>query len=172
MKNQPKNFGSTIECATQLTPHGTYESLAIDAALLQANDQLPSLSEEEQQRLISAASTAAQTVLALAQVPDVWLDFVGKLQHDRREKMRSEMWESVFDLLPGGADLSDAKTIAEGKIMTCARPGREEATRQAMNALADIYMGEVLEAIYSSFQLGYEIAHDPTRLLFEKVGAR
>lgn len=168
-KNQELNFSSCMEGDTDLTPHDVYVNLAIDATLLRFNDQLPEMGDDANQFLLDVAHTAATAALELARVPDDWLSLVGALHYKREDKIRTELWEIVFELLPESSkDLHEEKTAAEEKILACAQPGRKEAMRRAMNDLDQSYMAEVLESIYASFALGYEIAHDPTRLIIEK----
>lgn len=166
-----RNFCSTTETDTNLKVHELYINLGIDAALLIVNDRLPELSDEDNQTVIDAAQAAATAVLDLARVPNNWLDLLENLHYDRSEKVRSEMWEIVFDLLPAAEDAAGERMgRIQTKILACAKPGREETMRRAVNELSDFYMREVLETIQAAFQLGYELAHDPTKLILEKVG--
>lgn len=172
MKHQDKNFHSTLEAATRITPHAAFTALAIDAALLQVNDQLPALSDAEQARVIDAAQVAAQTVLALANVPTDWLSFIEALRHDRSEQVRRLLWEIIDEHLPCDAArlFSEEKIAAVDRLRVLVRPGTHEALHDALFALEDAYLGHVLATVEEAFILGFEIAHNPAKLLLERVG--
>lgn len=173
MKNNNRinrhNFVSTLATHTAIDPHAAYTCLAIDSALLHFNEQLPKLDDEEQQLICDSAQAAAQAVLAMAAVPNDWLDILVKLDRPAGLEVRSGLWEIVFDLLDEGPAAHERKTKLEETLLACAGASSKEAARNAINALSDVYMHEILESIYAAFQLGFEIATDPTRLIIEKT---
>lgn len=176
MRNKSKirqtdlNFCSALETDSDLTPHDVYVALATDAALLALNDQLPDLDDEEHNRILKAACHAAQAVLALARVPDDWISIVAGLNYERDEKVKSILWEMLYDLLPcEDKGLRDDRGKAEKRIFSCVRPGKEDAMERAMGDLSNVYLGVSIATTEAAFHLGYEIAHDPTRLLLEKA---
>jgi len=167
-----RNFCSTLETETRLDPHRCFEALAIDAALLAVNDQLPSLSDEEQQRILDAAQVAAQAVLTLAHVPTDWLSFLEALRDNRAAKLNDQLHGYIFDLLPPRDDgMSEAQMAALARVQACTAPKKFADLHSAMMDLELAYALEVNKVIEEAFTLGYQIAHDPTPILFKKAGA-
>ena len=170
MKN--RDFCSTLEFATRLDPHRCFEALAIDAALLALNDQLPSLSDEEQQRILDAAQAAALAVLALAHVPTDWISFLEALRDDRAAKLNDQLHGYIFDLLPPRDDaMSEEQMAALARVRACTAPKKFADLHSAMVDLELSFAIEVNKVIEEAFVLGYQIAHDPTPILFAKAGA-
>lgn len=169
---QAKNFCSTLETETSLTPHKAYIALGIDAALLQFNDDLPNMTDDENQRLIEAAHVAAATALQLAQVPDQWLDFMEAMRADYRNQVRQELWEIVFEQLPDDKArvCGDEKVAALEKLRRMVGESRKKALFDAVMELDEAYMTHLLYEVEEAFALGFEVASNPAKLLLEKAG--
>jgi hypothetical protein len=169
---KPKNFRSTTEMSTCSSPHQMYQDLAVDAVLLHFNDQLPSFSDEENQRILDAAQVAAETVLGLAHVPNDWLSFLEALRSGapgaRQAKLRAELKDLVYDSMPAkDAKLSEDQQAALEGVRRCCTAKSYHNLTDAMFELDQAYGYEQCILIEQAFTLGYQIAHDPTRLLFE-----
>ena len=167
-----RNFHSTLESASRLSPHTCFEALAIDAALLALDDQLPTLSDEENQRIVDAAQAAAQAILKMAHVPWDWLSFLEALRDDRAAKLNDQLHDYIYELLPprDGA-MSEDQMAALARVRACTAPKKFADLHDAMMDMELAYAMEVNKVIEQAFTLGYQIAHDPTPLLFKKAGA-
>lgn len=170
MKTKDLNFRSTVESGTLLTPHALYEMLAVDAVLLAMNEELPEMSDEENERLVAAAATAAQTVLALAHVATDWISLVEALHDDRAAEIRGELLDIIYEHLPRTPkhirqDQDDALVA----IRALCDPGDYDKLHSAM---FDLELAVGLEGNYlieKAFQLGFEISRDPSRLIFRAM---
>jgi hypothetical protein len=170
---KPKNFHSTISLETRLTPHDIYEALAVDAALLEIGDQLPELSDEEHDRVVRAAQRAASTIFELARVPTDWISFLAGLRSDRTAKLHGELHDRIFDMMePKNSQMTADQVAALERISALIQPGNYECLYDAMCALESSYADEANLLIEQAFALGFDIAHDPGRLIFgPEVGA-
>lgn len=163
------HFCSTLESNPAATPHDFAINLALDAALLHLNDQLPHLDAAASQLILDAAQAAATAVLNLCHVPDEWPRFVACVNFDTKSQVRSELWDIVLELMPKPArQIREQQEMAHELALRFARPERQDAMHKALFDLDNAYMGYVIESIYQAFKLGFELAHDPRRLIMEE----
>lgn len=169
-----KNFISTLETETELSPREIFSALATDAALLELDSQLPQLSDEERQRILDAAQTAARAVLKLAQVPNDWISFLEAMRFDYESKLREELFYFLYDLMPpmdmASVDSRQQKAMADVRKLVA--PANYGHLHEALTDLESANWGAVSEATEAGFILGFQVARDPRPILFEKVMAK
>ena len=165
---KPKNFYPSIETETKLKPYDAFESLAVDAAMLHYDEQLAGMSDEEAARLTNAAAIAARTVLQLARVPDDWLALVAALHRDEGPLLRSELHDAVYDLMGRPPKhITEAEREAIDRVRDLCLPGRRDELHKALLDYEFAHGLEVLDACEQAFRVGYNVARDPFKLIFE-----
>lgn len=168
-----KNFSSCVSSDTALDPHELYICLATDAVLLHFNDELPNLSDEENQRLLDAAHYAAQAVLRLAQVPTDWIAFQEALSFDYETTLRSDLHAIIYDLMrPINPVLSEEEGKALERIRKNVAPANYGQLHEAVQDYELANWRLISDGIEDGFKLGFQIAFDPRPILYEKALAK